>query len=241
MGGLLIDAKQQQAGKRYNILYCTTSKYKHEEITEISKALSVRIPDDEGARETQIGDLFNFSFKHVDLIEILNRDIREMVLSKATKAYEIVKVPCLVEHAGLIFSEYKKESYPGGLTQPMWDALADNGRSPKDFVTELKVANRTAIARAVVGYCDGKRVRTFVGETEGTISASPKGKRQFYWDTVFKPTEATGKAGGLTYAEIAEHPDLGVAYKVTISQSAKAMQKCLQYIAEGGDSGLFAP
>jgi hypothetical protein len=40
------------------------------------------------------------------------------------------------------------------------DALGAEG-----FVESIRWAGARAIARAVVGYCDGLRIRTFVGET----------------------------------------------------------------------------
>lgn len=235
-----ITLNRQKKGERYNLLYYTTSSYKKEEIKEISKTFFVRIPDGDSEVEVKIAEVFNFDFGGEDIAEILNPNIEEMVLSKASKAYESVKVPCLVEHAGLIFADYKNESYPGGLTQPMWDVLANNGQNPEKFISELNGAGRAVIARAVVGYCDGKHIETFVGETKGTIAEIPRGERRFYWDTIFRPDGAKGIASGMTYAEMAKHKELGIGYKIQLSQSAKAMKKCLQYIAKKGDSGLFS-
>ena len=49
------------------------------------------------------------------------------------------------------------------------------------------------MARAVVGYCDGKLTRTFVGETKGTIAKEPAGQRRLYWDVVFSRTAAAAR------------------------------------------------
>ncbi len=145
-----------------------------------------------------------------------------MVMEEVTKAYSEIKVPCIVEHAGLIFDGH--DSYPGGLTKPMWNALNDR------FIQETHSANRRATARAVVAYCDGKSVTTFVGETAGSIAAAPRGKREFYWDTVFVPDDPGGKAQNLTYAEIVENPALGLKYKMShLSQSSRAMLKFLDF------------
>jgi non-canonical purine NTP pyrophosphatase (RdgB/HAM1 family) len=132
------------------------------------------------------------------------------------KAYSQIKVPCIVEHAGLIFSNYS--SYPGGLTKPMWNILKDN------FITETGAAGRKAQAKAVVAYCDGVEVKTFTGVTKGRIAAAPRGSRRFYWDTIFEPVNGRG----LTYAEIVE--SRGIEEKVKISQSSKAMLDCLSHL-----------
>jgi inosine/xanthosine triphosphate pyrophosphatase family protein len=71
-------------------------------------------------------------------------------------------------------------------------------------------------------------VVTFDGETKGKIAPAPRGSRSFYWDTIFMP-DVVGSAAGLTYAEIVEDPDLGLEYKMTISQSTKAMMQFLEH------------
>jgi len=63
----------------------------------------------------------------------------------------------------------------------MWNALGEK------FLDETQSRGRKAIARAVIAYCDGQRVLTFVGDRPGTIANSPRGSRAFYWDTVFVP------------------------------------------------------
>jgi inosine/xanthosine triphosphate pyrophosphatase family protein len=130
-----------------------------------------------------------------------------MVSAEVVSAYSQLKVPCIVEHAGLIFDEYRDRSHPGGLTKPMWNTLADR------FVAETGSAGRRAVARAVIAYCDGKEVRTLIGEREGKIADEPRGSRKFYWDTVFVPDDPSRVSNNLTYAEIVETTSLGLEYK----------------------------
>lgn len=144
-----------------------------------------------------------------------------MVTEEVKLAYSRLKVPCIVEHAGLIFEEYRNDSYPGGLTKPMWNTLAAK------FIEETHSAGRKASARAVVAYCDGKSVLTFEGETPGIISTEPRGARNFYWDTVFIPSD--DNPDNLTYAEIVEAPGLGIMKKIQLSQSSKAMLEFLKW------------
>ena len=150
-------------------------------------------------------------------------------------AYSDIKVPCIVEHAGLIFEGYDSESYPGGLTKPMWNALGDK------FLAETKSAGRRATARAVVAYCDGKSVQTFVGETVGNLSDTARGSRGFYWDTIFVPNCDNVNAKGKTYAEISDDPNLGLTFKIEhLSQSSKAMLKFLEYLLQNPGNDLWA-
>ena len=209
------------------IVYVTSSTFKKEE----NAVFATQCTMDDG---TPVRDLFEFDIRPVPIQEILNVDLSVMVSAEVVSAYSQLKVPCIVEHAGLIFADYEHSSYPGGLTKPMWDTLKDN------FIEETRSAGRRAIARAVVAYCDGKSVQTFIGERHGRIADRPRGKRSFYWDTVFIPDDTSGKADDLTYAEIVEEPTLGLSYKIqTLSQSSTAMKAFLKYRLSKGEPELW--
>jgi inosine/xanthosine triphosphate pyrophosphatase family protein len=120
----------------------------------------------------------------------------------------------------LLLEGYEAKSFPGGLTQPMWDALdADL------FVASCSPLTTRATARAVVGYCDGMNIETFVGETKGSLSKIPKGSRAFYWDTIFCPDGFQNR----TYAEIVGDDKSGLIQKLEASQSIKALKKFMQH------------
>jgi inosine/xanthosine triphosphate pyrophosphatase family protein len=192
----------------------TSSDYKRRE-TQIFEA-NYRIDGQ------PVGELFTFDVRSVQIKEVLEVDIALMVHQEVIQAYRQIKEPCIVEHASLIFDGF--ESYPGGLTKPMWNVLSEK------FLEETRSAGRRARARAVIAYCDGQKVDTFVGETTGLIADSFRGSREFYWDTVFIPDTSHSKAQGKTYAEIADDPTLGLEFKVTqLSQSSRAMVKFLEY------------
>jgi len=201
--------------KKTKVVFVTSSSFKvHENEVFCSEC---KLADG-----TPVCDVFEFDIRQVPIKEVLEVDINAMVMAEVTKAYTEIRVPCIVEHAGLIFDGHT--SYPGGLTKPMWNALKDQ------FITETHSAGRKVVARAVVAYCDGKTVQTFVGETAGHLSDTPRGSREFYWDTVFIPDEAKGGAKDKTYAEIVDDPALGLAYKMReFSQSSRAMLKFLEY------------
>lgn len=197
------------------VLYVTSSEFKMEENRRFRDLCRLR----DGSA---VGDIFEFEIVSTAIKEVLEVDIALMVTAEAKAAYAKLKVPCIVEHAGLIFDDYAAQSYPGGLTKPMWNALADA------FVHETHSADRLATARAVVAYCDGKTVRTFVGETKGKLSPEPRGSREFYWDTVFIPLDHN--PDGLTYAEIVDTTRYGLDYKIEhLSQSTKAMIEFLEW------------
>lgn len=211
-----------------NINYVTSSLYKRKE-------LGVFIDVATFGDGKKVKDLFQFTIKEVEVQENLEVDLEVLVKEEVKRAYSVIKVPCIVEHAGLIFETYLNDSYPGGLTKPMWNALGEA------FLSETHSADRPTIARAVVAYCNGRGIRTFVGETSGKLADKPRGRREFYWDTVFIPDlNEADPANGCTYAEIVDDPKLGLPYKMNgISQSAKAMLAFLQEMRNGDPDSLW--
>jgi inosine/xanthosine triphosphate pyrophosphatase family protein len=172
----------------------------------------------------RVEDIFEFDVRKLPIKEVLEIDLLKMVRAEVAQAYGIIKIPCIVEHAGLVFEGY--DSYPGGLTKPMWDFLKGS------FIAETRSAGRGAIARAAIAYCDGRSIETFSGETRGKISDTPRGSRHFYWDTIFIPDDSGGSpgTGTMTYAEIVDSTALGLAFKMTkLSQSSRAMLEFLEY------------
>jgi XTP/dITP diphosphohydrolase len=204
------------AGRKINIVYVTSSDHKRQE-----NEVFLRTQHLSDGRV--VGDVFTFQIRGVQVQEILDVDIERMVREEVKSAYRQVKVPCIVEHAGLVFPKYAPKNYPGGLTKPMWNVLDG------EFLSETHSAKREAVARAIVAYTDGMTIRTFTGERKGVLADQPRGSRKFYWDTVFIPEDPDGRAKGKTYAEIVDDPSLGLDYKLTLSQSSAAMLKFLEY------------
>lgn len=215
------------SNQKKTIVYVTASKFKRDENKIFAE--HCRLADG-----TPVSELFVFEHQELTVPENLEVDLNVMVKEEVKRAYGMLRMPCIVEHAGLIFDDFKTNSYPGGLTKPMWDTLRER------FLEETHSVDRLVVARAVVGYCDGKSVHTFVGETAGRLADKPRGKREFYWDTVFIANEAAGRAAGKTYAEIVDDPALGLSYKVVeLSQSSRAMLKFLEFIRVNPSSGLW--
>jgi XTP/dITP diphosphohydrolase len=208
------------------IYYATKSAFKRAELDIIERDITVTV--DVGI-DVPIGDVCNFVISAVATNEPLEIDLEQMVRHKVQSAYRSLLMPCIVEHAGLILENDRAAGFPGGLTQPMWDALTAEG-----FLRRTGASGEKAIARAVIGFCDGMSVRTFVGETCGVIADCPRGNREFYWDTVFCPDGFSG----LTYAEVAEGPG-GLRSKVSASQSMKAIRQLASHIARNGNGQMF--
>jgi XTP/dITP diphosphohydrolase len=212
----------------FTVAYVTSSTFKKIEATAFAQSGTL-------ADGVAIREVCAFDFRAHEVKEVLEINLETLVQAEVLVAYSQIKVPCIVEHAGLVFEDHLAASYPGGLTKPMWKALGDK------FVSETSAGGRRAIARAVVAYCDGTRVVTFVGETRGTIASVPRGRREFYWDTVFIPDSTDPLIAGKTYAEIADDPNLGVEYKmVRLSQSAKALKLFIEHRRRVGAPPLWA-
>jgi XTP/dITP diphosphohydrolase len=210
--------------KRIKIVYCSWSPFKKEEWSLAKDHLEL-----DSRKGAKLGELFDLEFRKAPTSEPLLCDLEAMVRFKIESAYRNVQVPCIVEHAGLVLEGYESKSFPGGLTQPMWDSL-----DAAKFVSCCSTLSERAIARAVVGYCDGMNVKTFVGETRGTLSGAPRGDREFYWDTIFCPDGGDGK----TYAEIVGGDRSGLLSKLQISQSMSALKQFLEYRLQN-DAELF--
>lgn len=144
--------------------------------------------------------------------EIQTTDANKLVRDKTMKAFQKVGRPIFVEHTGL-YLEYIND-LPGGLTQIFWDNLK------ADKFTNL-FGNTKAVARTIVGFCDGMRFYFFEGEISGTIAKTPIGNRDFQWDCVFIP-DGYDK----TFAE------LGVI-KNEISMRRAALDKFAIYLTGG--------
>lgn len=202
---------------RARVVYATKSEFKHSELATWTDFGTL---DD----DRSVADVIDFDVRAIDVKEVLDVQLAVIVSEESRRAYQQLRVPCIVEHAGLIFDHLNEQSFPGGLTKPMWNALGDR------FIEETAAAGKRAVARAVIGYCDGSSIHTFVGETTGTIAEEPRGKREFYWDTIFVPDVPEGGPAGMTYAEIVDAEEYGLKYKVCeLSQSFKAMKAFLAH------------
>src|SRR5262245_23134666 len=103
---------------RKHLTYVSCNAHKHEELALIIEHARL-------ASGRMVKDSFAIEVAQISIPERLEIDLELMVHDEAIRAYERIRVPCFVEHAGLVFDDLSTALYPGGLTKPMWNALGD--------------------------------------------------------------------------------------------------------------------
>ncbi len=180
------------AGKIY---FVTTNEYKKEEVVNAFKGANI---------ELEVVSL--------QISELMDLDLEVIVKDKLLKAYKKFGLPCAVEHGAIHIDALNR--LPGGISKVVWDSVGDKICK---FIQPGE--SRNAIARSLVGYCDGKKMYFFSGETKGTIAEKSRGDRKFQWDPIFIPEGSTS-----TYAE------LGLPEKGKFSQATKAWKELINFI-----------
>lgn len=183
-----------------NIYFVTASKFKVAEVQNYLQYLKSK---------SLINPNLKVSIVNQALQEILHPNIELIVRKKALEAYEHLSLPCAVEHSGLFMDELP--NLPGGMGQLIWDAVGERMCS---FLRQGD--SRGATARSIIGYCDGRKVRLYIGETRGMVATRARGNYKFLWDPIFIPEKCKQ-----TYGE------MGMVKKRGTSPSFKAWAKFL--------------
>lgn len=173
------------------IYFVTTNETKIQQSQRRLERFIQRIEAEEGARL----DLELCAYqKRLD--ELMDFDIERIVTKKALAAYQMLGLPCVVEHGGLYLDAWRSPNGErrllGGIGQVVWEAVGDR---MCDFLREDE--SRKAEAQSVVGYCDGRRVHVYSGTTHGEITDRSRGDHGYRWDPIFKPAGSE-----LTYGEM---------------------------------------
>jgi XTP/dITP diphosphohydrolase len=113
--------------------------------------------------------------------ELRTEDLRLLVSDKLLTAFKMIGKPVFVEHTGLFINSLN--GFPGGLTQTFWDRLQAAGFS--ELIGHLD--DPSAVARTLIGYCDGRKRHFFESSVRGRIAPQPAGAEGFEWDNVFIP------------------------------------------------------
>jgi len=120
----------------------------------------------------------------MDLEEIQSLDPREVIRHKVRQAYEVVKKPVVVEDTSLEFKALN--GLPGTLIKHFVE------RMPlEDICALLDGKDRSAVARCVIGYFDGREEIYFEGSIKGIIAEKPAGSGSFGFAEIFIPEEFT--------------------------------------------------
>ena len=129
-------------------------------------------------------DILGFSLDQVSSLkidEIQSDDINKIVIHKAKKSYDIIKLPVLVEDSGLFFTAWI--GLPGPFIKWFETSVGCHGllKMMEGF------ENRKALAVCFVAIFDGKELIIGKGEVHGEIASSIRGENGFGWDVIFIP------------------------------------------------------
>ncbi len=131
----------------------------------------------------------------LDLLEIQSLDLKEIVQHKVRQAYSEVGRPVLVEDVSLEFKALGR--LPGPLIRWFLEEM-----KLEEICSLLDSRDRTAVARCVFGYFDGREDVYFEGSMAGTIPEKPAGRGGYGWDPIFVP-----EGYSVTRAELNEEDD----------------------------------
>ena len=129
----------------------------------------------------------------VKIEEMRTEDLQQLVSDKLLVAFKLIGKPVFVEHTALYVNSLN--GFPGGLTQAFWERLQAAG-----FCKLIGgLDDPSAIARTLIGYCDGRKRHFFEGSVSVRIARQPAGVHGFEWDNVFIPDGHSE-----TFAELGE-------------------------------------
>lgn len=117
----------------------------------------------------------------IDLLEPQGVDVEIVVRDKAQDAFHKTGKLVLVEDTSLEFVAWN--GLPGALIKWFMDTVGNEG------ILRMLAGqtNRKAIAKTAIGFFDGNKTHTFLGEIEGTIPETIHGSGGFGWDPIFIP------------------------------------------------------
>jgi XTP/dITP diphosphohydrolase len=139
----------------------------------------------------------------LDLVEPQSLDLHEVVRSKASAAFELLRRPVLVEDTGLDLLGLG--GFPGPLIRWLLGSVGPAG------ICRLADAfgDRRAVARCVACAADGASVVVGEGVVIGSIVTEPRGVGGFGWDSTFAPDGT----GGRTFAEMSEDEKNAISHR----------------------------
>jgi non-canonical purine NTP pyrophosphatase (RdgB/HAM1 family) len=134
------------------------------------------------AKADYLANYLGLPIKHrnIDLDEIQSLDLKEIVEHKAKQAYSLINTPVVVDDVALEFTALGK--LPGPLIKWFMEELTFEA-----ICSLLDGRERDAIARCVMGYYDGERLKLFEKSLKGSIAKQPVGENGFGWDKIFIP------------------------------------------------------
>lgn len=147
----------------------------------------------------------------LDLAEVQSLDPKEVITHKLNEARKIYKGELMVEDSSLCLDALG--GFPGPLIKYFYKAIGTKGILK---ITE-KFNCRTAQARTMIGYFDGKNIFFFEGVAEGKI-VPIKTDNNFGFDPIFQPIGEEKTFSEMTKEE-----------KSKVSHRGKALKKFKEY------------
>jgi non-canonical purine NTP pyrophosphatase (RdgB/HAM1 family) len=144
----------------------------------------------------------------LNLPEVQAATVEEITRYKVEVAKSKRYTKLIVEDVSLGFDELG--NFPGPYVRWLLEAAGGAGLAAIAYALN----NRAAKAQCCVGYWDGTRVQTFLGETAGEILVKPRGERAFGWDAWFQPAGQTKTFGEMTPEEKDAVSHRGRAYRM---------------------------
>jgi inosine triphosphate pyrophosphatase len=149
----------------------------------------------------------------VDAAEIQSLDIEEIVLDKARRAYEQLRVPVVVEDVSAGLKKF------GWLPGPFIKFFIKTMGEAALFTIASK-SGEAAKVTCAIAFFDGKHFFTVKAESYGKV-VMPRGSNGFGFDKVFVPDGYTKTYGEMTNEE-----------KDTVSHRSKAIKLFLKTFAK---------
>jgi XTP/dITP diphosphohydrolase len=154
-------------------------------------------------KDAEVQELFAGSNVEIEVAphriqEVLDLDLDEIARQKTLSAYRYLNRPCVVQHSGLFITALN--DLPGGFTKEVWGKLGAGicGLIPPDD-------DRSAVAKSVVGHCDGRRIYLHHGEMPGTLTPVDAVSLDYSWAQIFVPEGSEKTFDEMSPDEKAEH------------------------------------
>jgi len=117
----------------------------------------------------------------LSLEEIQETDVQKVAEDKAKKAFELTGKTVMVEDTGIYLDCLK--GFPGALGR--WMEKTCGYAVLCDIVKFNK--NNSVVTKTCFSFFEKDLCQSFLGETPGIISETPKGNLGFGWDLIFIP------------------------------------------------------
>lgn len=172
-------------------------------------------------RDTGLHILSQSDLNYHEDIEETGSTFEENAIIKAKTVHDIYQKPVFAEDSGLEIFALNGE--PGVLSARYAGALKSDMNNIQLVLSRLKnVKDRRACFKTVVAYIHQKKIYTFKGSIQGTITEEPKGNGGFGYDPIFIPDGFEQTFAQLSAADKNRISHRGVAIRQFIAHLKEA-------------------